>query len=118
MHLGKPVIATGWSGNMDFMSEQNACLVNYSLVPVRADTQAAYREAFTGPGARWADPNLDEAASWMRRLAEQPELRERIGKRAAADMAARHAQLDVAELTAAIDRRREYGRGGPVRGSR
>ena len=100
--LGKPVIATAWSGNMDFMTEQNACLVGYSLVPVQDETQAAYRPEFAGPDARWAEPRLDEAAHWMRRLAEDREFRERIGKRAAADMAERHARLSTDELLAAI----------------
>jgi hypothetical protein len=40
----------------------------------------------------------------MRRLAEQPELRERIGKQAAADMADRQARLGVSELLGSIDR--------------
>ncbi|EQD58089.1 glycosyltransferase, group 1 family protein, partial [mine drainage metagenome] len=34
MRIGKPVIATAWSGNMDFMSDDNSCLVDYRLVPV------------------------------------------------------------------------------------
>lgn len=38
MFYGKPVIATGWSGNMDFMTKDTACLVNYKLVPVGKDT--------------------------------------------------------------------------------
>jgi glycosyltransferase involved in cell wall biosynthesis len=102
MSLGKPAIATGWSGNMDFMTEQNGCLVGYSLVPVHDETQAAYRPEFAGPGARWAEPRLEEAVHWMRRLAEDSELRERIGKRAGADMAERHARLSTDELLAAI----------------
>jgi hypothetical protein len=44
MALGKPVIATGWSGNMSFMNHTNACLVGYDLVPRRGEynTQALY----------------------------------------------------------------------------
>ena len=34
MALGKPVIATGWSGNLDFMNKHNSALVSYSLMPV------------------------------------------------------------------------------------
>ena len=34
MHLGKPVIATAWSGNLEFMTKRNSALVPYSLVPV------------------------------------------------------------------------------------
>ena len=102
MSLGQPVIATAWSGNMDYMCERNACLVRYALEPVRAANQAAYQEAYTGPGARWAEPDLADAARWMRTLAEDPELRRAIGKRAAADMAARQAALGVDELLQAL----------------
>jgi glycosyltransferase involved in cell wall biosynthesis len=35
MLLGKPVIATGYSGNMDFMRPDNSCLIDYSLVDVK-----------------------------------------------------------------------------------
>jgi len=41
MALGKPVIATGWSGNMAFMDHTNSCLVGYGLVPV-PDELAVY----------------------------------------------------------------------------
>ena len=34
MFLGKPVVATGYSGNLDYMTEENSCLVRYSLCPV------------------------------------------------------------------------------------
>ncbi len=37
MYLGKPVIATGYSGNLDFTNDHNSCLVDYRLIPVRED---------------------------------------------------------------------------------
>ncbi|MEI7813713.1 MAG: glycosyltransferase family 4 protein [Coriobacteriia bacterium] len=86
MSLGKPVIGTAWSGNMDFMTAENSCLVSFDLIPVVSDNSAYQPEAI-GPGQSWADPNVAEAAAWMRRLAEDPELRFRIGAKAAADMA-------------------------------
>lgn len=86
MSLGKPVIATAWSGNMDFMTEDDSCLVGYDMVPVEA-SHVSYREE--SERAVWADPRVDEAAEWMRRLAADPGLRERLGSRAAAAMAAR-----------------------------
>jgi glycosyltransferase involved in cell wall biosynthesis len=115
MCLGVPVIATAWSGNMDFMSERNACLVRYALAPVQAANQAAYLEPYTGAGARWAEPDLDEAARWMRRLADDPELRTGIGKAAAADMAARQAALGVDELMLALARARELRTAASIR---
>ncbi len=71
MQLGKPVVATGWSGNMDFMNERNSAPVSYRLVPV----QDPYDGAFLSDGQLWADANVDNAADWLRRLAADPALR-------------------------------------------
>lgn len=81
MALGKPVIATAWSGNCDFMSPYNSCLVSYQLVEVGQD------EYLHGDGQRWAAADLGEAASYMRRLFEDPAFAAAIGERAAADVA-------------------------------
>jgi glycosyltransferase involved in cell wall biosynthesis len=64
MAMGKPVIATGWSGNMEFMDADSAGLVDFTLVPVREGDYPA------GKGQRWADAHLPVAAAWMRRLAD------------------------------------------------
>lgn len=77
MALGKPVIATGWSGNMDFMDATNSCLVPYALVPPEPGTQ--YHALSEGVEQAWADPDIGAAALWMTRLAESPDLRARIG---------------------------------------
>lgn len=34
MYLGRAVISTGYSGNLEFMNENNSLLVAYGLVPV------------------------------------------------------------------------------------
>jgi glycosyltransferase involved in cell wall biosynthesis len=81
MTLGKPVIATAWSGNMTFMNYTNSCPVNYHLIPVDART-SIYR----GLETTWADPDIEEAAAWMARLADDPDLRDQIGRKAANDM--------------------------------
>ena len=65
MLLGKPVIATSWSGNMSFMDHTNACLVRYKLIPV-AGSLSVYKTNFLGSAANWAEPNIDDAASWMK----------------------------------------------------
>jgi glycosyltransferase involved in cell wall biosynthesis len=66
MAHGVPVVATGWSGNLAFMSPADSHLVPYTLVPVN-DAAAIYK------GSIWAEPDLDEAANMLRRLAEQPD---------------------------------------------
>lgn len=82
MALGKPVIATAWSGNLDFMNADNSCLVDCRLVPVGEG------EYLHSPGAMWADPDVDQAARHMRALADDRAHAERIGARAARDIAA------------------------------
>lgn len=78
MALGRPVVATGWSGNLDFMNEANSALVRYSLIPVR-DPDGAFDAA----DQSWADADVAHAADWLRRLADDKDLRHRLGAAAA-----------------------------------
>jgi glycosyltransferase involved in cell wall biosynthesis len=71
MAHGVPVIATGWSGNLTFMSPADSHLVPYTLVPVD-DASGIYGKSV------WAEPDLDDAAKALRRLAEQPECYARL----------------------------------------
>lgn len=71
MAHGLPVVATGWSGNLDFMDESDSCLVPYRLVPVN-DVSAIYSDS------TWAEPDLDAAAQALRRLADDPSLYARL----------------------------------------
>jgi glycosyltransferase involved in cell wall biosynthesis len=80
MAIGKPVIATGWSGNMDFMKVSNSLPVGYSLQPLAME-QGPY-----AVGTLWAEPDLDHAARLMRRLWEEPELARTLGERARLDI--------------------------------
>ena len=108
MALGKPVIATAWSGNMSFMKHTNSCLVGYDLVPfsgLGADGPDKLRKH-----AVWAEPHIDEAADWMKRLAADASLRKLIGAQAARDAAAYHADATngdfVEELRELYEQRR------------
>lgn len=78
MLLGKVVIATGWSGNIDFMSENNSKLIGYKLIPVE-DPQGTYNMK----NLVWADPDLEEAAHWLKKMADDKELRNQLGRIAA-----------------------------------
>ena len=84
MAKGKAVVATGWSANLDFMTADNSMLVDYALIPVE-DPQGLY------DGGRWADPDVDDAAAKLKALIDDPDLRRRLGARAAADI---RTQLD------------------------
>jgi glycosyltransferase involved in cell wall biosynthesis len=75
MLLGKPVIATGWSGNMAFMDANSAALVDFRLVEAKDPRQVYY-------GSNWAEPELDSAVFQLRRLADDAAERAALGIRA------------------------------------
>lgn len=81
MWLGTPTIATRWSGNLDFMDDDVSLLVDAQLVPVRRG------EGVYPPGASWADPDLDVAASAMRRVVDEPDAMTAMAARARTRMA-------------------------------
>ncbi len=77
MSRGKPVLATGWSGNTDFMNADNSCLVDYELVTIVTNDAQPF-----GAGQQWAEPNLDHAARLMRRVVEDSDYRKQVSVRA------------------------------------
>lgn len=80
MARGKAVIATGWSGNMDYMNADNAVLADYSLIPVR-DPYARYGADTKGV---WADPDEQAASTALRKLMADKDARKQLGIRARA----------------------------------
>jgi len=83
MALGKPVIATAYSGNLEFMTPENSCLVDCTLIPVKPGEYIDYEA-----GWRWADADVDQAAGYMQRIVDDDAYRQRVGGRARLDMAA------------------------------
>ncbi|MEM1235985.1 MAG: glycosyltransferase [Pseudomonadota bacterium] len=71
MQLGVPVVATGYSGNMEFCSTENSWLVDYELQAIARDDYI-----FTPEGARWAAPDVANAAAQMRALWSDKEARD------------------------------------------
>ncbi len=96
MALGKPAIATGFSGNTDFMAPGNSHPVRYTITAVTPGT-GIYPE--TG---RWAEPDIDHAVALMRQVVGDPDGAAEMGAQAAADIAR---DFSVA-ATGAIARRR------------
>ncbi|GGF40237.1 glycosyl transferase [Aliidongia dinghuensis] len=82
MQLGKLVVATGWSGNLDFMTRENSMLVDYSLIPA-TDPQRKYDYN----DMNWANPSVEHAAHCLRQAAEVPGLRQSLGTQAERDIA-------------------------------
>lgn len=66
MAVGTPVVATGWSGNLAFMDAASAFLVPCDEIAVGPGA-APYPET-----ARWAQPDLDVAASLLRAVVDDP----------------------------------------------
>ncbi len=66
MYFGKPVIATAYSGNLDFMSAETALLVNYDRVAVKSGSYPH------GEGQFWAEPSITQAVDHMVRLVDHP----------------------------------------------
>jgi glycosyltransferase involved in cell wall biosynthesis len=81
MSHGVPVIGTDWSGNKEFMTEENSLLVPCRLVPV-TDASGIYTAGM------WADPDVDVAADMLRRMADDDALHARLAKAAHETVAA------------------------------
>lgn len=80
MLLGKPVIATNYSGNLEFMNADNSLLVDYRIEEITEDGPIYSR------GNRWAEPSVEHAASHMRTVFSERGAAARLGARAKADM--------------------------------
>jgi glycosyltransferase involved in cell wall biosynthesis len=80
MSLGKPVVATYYSGNVDFMSPWNCFPVPYRLVPIQQQ-RGPYAK-----GQLWAEPDTGAAAALMRKIVREPELALEVAARGRADV--------------------------------
>ena len=84
MALGKPVIATGYSGNLQFMTEANSFLVPWTPAAIGPGSEPY------PPGCIWAEPDVQVAAELMRTVHTNPALAAARGARAADDLATLH----------------------------
>lgn len=75
MKMGKPVIATGYSGNTEFMKHDNSCLVDYKLIPSTLFSTLV-------SGHVWADPDVEQASFYMKRLYENADYYKQISIKA------------------------------------
>ena len=94
MAIGKPVIGTAWSGNLDFMTGANSCLVDYRLVPVG---DGEYQHA---GDTQWAEADVGHAAAYMKKLVDEPLFASRLGKQAEADIRSRLSPREAARAIA------------------
>jgi len=80
MALGKPVIATGYSGNLEYMNRENSLLVDYQLVDIENNYGPSSHPQIYGRGNAWANPDIEHAAHYMRWLYDHQDDGFRIGK--------------------------------------
>ncbi len=80
MLLGKLVIATGYSGNMAYMTEQNSMPIPYRLVEPR-HVNWQYKRPFAGDAASWAEADTEQAVSALRTARSNPGFRKLLAAR-------------------------------------
>ena len=91
MSLGKPAIATGYSGNVDFMNEENSYLVDWEPALVGEDR-------FFPPDDRWSQPNIEDGARLMRHVYEHQDEARHKGDQAARDIRDQHSPASRASF--------------------
>jgi Glycosyl transferases group 1 len=84
MFLGRVALATGWSGNVDYMTKENSLLIDYQLVPVGAG------EYPFGEGQMWAEPDVNHAVELLETVVGNPKLTRSIAARARRDVHSSH----------------------------
>lgn len=94
MFLGKPVISTDWSATAEFVTPENGCPVGANLLELEKN-HGPYTK-----GQIWADPDIEVAATHMRRLAGDRTLCARLGAAAAATIRERFSPAHIGQLYA------------------
>lgn len=89
MALAKPVIATAYSGNLDFCTAATAKLVPYALTPVREGEYPHWEDQ------HWAEADVEAATRAMRELVDDPDAGRALGARARAHLMTEFSYLAV-----------------------
>jgi glycosyltransferase involved in cell wall biosynthesis len=87
MCLGKPVIATRYGGNLEFMNDRNSWLVDYEMTAIQPGCYPY------PPSGSWADPDVGQAARHMRTVFEDSEEVRDRARRGQQDLRERHSPL-------------------------
>jgi glycosyltransferase involved in cell wall biosynthesis len=92
MTSGKAVIATEYSGNMDYMSHETAKCVPFNLVPVLENQYPHWENQV------WAEPDIEAAVNFMVEFLDAPDLAGKFGQRAQAHMRANFSYPAIGRL--------------------
>ncbi len=118
MAMGLPTIGTRWSGNLEFMTDENSYLVDCELAKVPreawediAGLYATPNSRPDGSGHRWVEPSAEHLRTLLRRVVERPKEAAAKGERARRDIRAACTWERVAE---AVVERLEAGGTPPL----
>ena len=122
MYLGKPVIGTNYSANTDFMNDENSYLVDYHLRMISEEDHAyqpAHPDVYES-GLHWAEPDIDQAATYMQYLVENPGEGQAKGQIAARYIRANYNPEYIGQLikTKLLERFQEVGLPNTIAGRR
>ena len=70
MAMEVPTIATKWSGQLEFMNDDNSFLIDYKLVDIPPE---ACKETPAFKGHKWAEPSVEHLKKIMREVFEDKE---------------------------------------------
>jgi len=107
MFYGKPVIATAYSGNLDFMTPWNSYLVDHDLVRIGEGAPP-----YPADGV-WADPSIEHAAHLIRKVFDDRDHALERGRRAAVDIRQSNSATTAGEEMAARLRRAPMATAAP-----
>ena len=94
MYFGKPVIATRYSSNLDFMRDDNSYLIDCALVPIPQSVGPYLK------GSVWADPSTEHLSHLMRTVFEDASGRQERARRAAGEIRAHYSAAAVERIIA------------------
>ena len=92
MLLEKPVIASSFSGNLDFCNDDTAFLVAGHTIQVESDAYIFYKHQY------WFEPDTNSAAALMRQVRFQPEEAARRAKNGKAFIEHNHSPAAVGRI--------------------
>ncbi len=104
MALGRPAIATGYSGNLDYMTNENSYLVDYELVPIGLGA-----DPYPADGV-WAEPDVEHAAKLMREVFADPGAADARARRGQAELRSSHSPEAVGRAMVRRLERRSHAR--------
>jgi glycosyltransferase involved in cell wall biosynthesis len=107
MALGKPAIATAYSGNLEFMTETNSYLCPSQRCEVGPE-KAPYPAS-----SHWSEPDLEAATALLRHVYTHQQEALDKGLRAAEEIRALHSPRAVAPIIRARLAKIRYRRSGP-----